>query len=266
MTIITSDRYTPAINEYPLAHARILHPGVWVDDGTVVASNGASGTIDAAPNNDLTYDRWQNAAGTSSWGVTFGASRQIDCMGIAAHTLGSASVTFSVQARVSSAWVDIIAGATVEDDASIMAFFPKVTCDGARILITTGQARLGVVRFGEAMVVPQRIYSDQTPFLGNRDTTFQTTFSRTGEILGLLTRRVISAATFNWRHITAKWVRDNWYPAQRAMEGRTCFIAWRPDRFQDVAYGNVEGVSPASNMGIQDLMQFGMEMSVYTHE
>jgi len=293
MTVIIADDYTPLEGEYPTTHARILHSGVWADGGVVTASSTATGYYSDGPQSDTTYKKWGANTFPATWAeayTEYGGS--VDCCCIAAHNLGSIGAEISIDYYDGSAWVPV-ATSQIEDDSPIMALFNQVDSsqwrvsilsagdtiadsdgvevmdgDGEDIIVSDGAltAIIGVIRFGKAMQMPQRVYQGFTPSASNRNTTMTTNESATGEYLGAVVLRKSLNASVSWNLLEAQWVRSSWNPFIIAAETAPFFVAWRPDAFGEVDYMIESNFTPPVNSGPKAYMQTGFSGKAYGWE
>lgn len=264
MGVLFQSGYTLPSGDQPLTHARIAHSGNWIT-GTASSNSTAPGFFVDAPNDSLTYEFWQPATATAFWILTPPSDETIDYCCIAAHNLGSSGATLQVQFQMSPTTWGVLTNVTaITDDSPIFVIFQPITAPAFRIRVAGPvRPRIGVVRFGQALQMPQPLYAGHTPLILSRQTTMRSNKSTTGEFLGRTRLRNARSTQITWEHLRADWVRQNWIPFQFAMEEDPFFLAWRPIRFpNDVGYCYVDGGSlPApSNMGVLDFMQVSMNV------
>lgn len=259
MTVILGTSYSLPSGDEPLTHARIAHANNWNAGGTISASTTDADYFEDAPDNSLTYEKWKPTANPSTWETDLGSALELDYCCIAAHDLGTTGCTLEVQYWSGSVWVDLITATAITDDSPIYVIFEPETRQLWRIRATVGTVpTIGVIRFGTSLQMEQPIYSGHAPADSNRATTMKSNISATGEFLGRTKQRAELMASFDWTHLTAAWVRTNWAPFQLAYEAEPFFVAWRPDTFGEVIYGQTDSPATPSNMGINDLMQVSL--------
>ena len=274
MSVIFEPGYFLPQGDEPLTHARIAHAGTWVDDWNASATSTADGFFVDGPNDSLTYEYWSPTTLPATWTLQpMGVGQEVtaDYCCIAAHTLGTAASNLTLTIEYlnpplvsPSVWNPIISNASISDDSPIFAIFRPVTAIGFRITINgTTAPRIGVVRFGQALQMPQPLYAGHTPLILSRQTTMRSNKSTTGEFLGRTRLRNARSTEIGWTHLRADWVREYWLPFQFAMEQDPFFLAWRPITFpNDVGYCYVDGGSlPApTNSGPRDFMNVSMNI------
>ncbi len=267
MGVIFETGYSLPGSDEPTTHARIAHSANWQSGGTIAASTTATGFFADAPDNSLTYEKWQPSALPATWENDFGSANITDYCCIAGHTLGTNGNTLQVQYHNGSTWVDIINEA-IADDEPIFCIFEPLTRQRFRINISNGTApSVAVVRFGSALQMQRAIYGGVTPIKMNRNTTVRSTKSELGQWLGRTKIRNNLSGSFAWSHLTASWVRTNIEPFIQAVEQEPFFIAWRPATFTDVSYcwTNQNPKGP-SHSGPVDLMSFDINVEALGYE
>lgn len=262
MGVIYEPGYVLPSGDEPLTHARIAHAGTWID-GTVTAVGDTEGA--PAANRSMTWEFWSPPGPTpNTWTITPASGQTVDYCCIGAHTIGTDGATLTIEYESAPAvWTSIITNAVISDDSPIFAIFAPVTGTAFRITVSTTVARIGVIRFGTALQMPQALYAGHTPLQLSRQTTMRSNKSTTGEFLGRTRLRNARATQIGWTHLRASWVRQNWLPFELAVEQDPFFLAWRPETFpEDVGYCYVDaGATPVpSNMGIRDFMSVSMNV------
>lgn len=267
MTIIYESGYTLPPGDQPLTHARICHANNWFAGGTITASTTDADYFTDAPDNSLTYEKWKPTALPATWETDLGSSETVDYCAIAAHDLAASGCDLQVQYWDGAAWQDVIPTTTILDDGPILAIFEPQTAQRWRIRISNGvNPTIGVVRFGEALQMPQPIYGGHSPLEFGRQVTMKSNISETGEFVGRTMLRTQLTSSFSWTHLTANWVRANWGVFQRAMELEAFFIAWRPASFGEVGYCQTETPAIPRNMGIKSYMEVELQVRGHSHD
>ena len=261
MTVIYETGYSLPSGDQPLTHARIAHSLNWLSGGTVTASSTATGYFAGGPTNSLTYERWKPAGATATWEYDHGSAVECDYCAIAAHTMGTNGNSLTVQYYDGAAWQDLTASTAITTDGPLMAILEPVTAQRWRISLASGTApEIGVVKFGSALQMQQPLYGGHAPISTARQTILRSNYSETGEFLGRSKQRTYLATQYAWQHPTEAWVRANWPTFQLATESEPFFIAWRPDRLDDVAFAQLDEVPIPSNMGIRAYMEVSMQV------
>ena len=269
MGVIKQAGYTLPSGDQPLTHARIAHSNNWIS-GTATASSTASDRFVDAPNDPLTYYFWGPSSLPGTWTLTPTAAQTVDYCCIAAHTMGTNGNALTVEYEQSpGVWVALISNVSIEDDMPVFAIFEPVSGTAFRVTVSGGTVpRLGVIKFGRALQMPQQLYGGHKPLDLSRQTTMRSTKSTTGEFLGRTRLRNALSTNISWQHIKAQWIRDNWKTFQFAMEQDPFFLAWRPETFSEVGYCYVEGgeLPAPTNMGVLDFMEVSMDIIGHGYE
>lgn len=267
MGVIFETGYTLPGSDEPTTHARIAHSGNWQGGGTIAASTTATGFFADAPDNSLTYEKWQPSALPATWENDFGSANITDYCAIAGHTLGTNGNTLQVQYYNGSVWVDII-NELIEDDEPIFCIFEPLTRQRFRIRISNGTApTISVVRFGSALQMQSPIYRGISPLNMNRKTKVRSTQSESGQWLGRTKIRNSLSGSFDWSHLTDAWVRANIDPFIKAIEDEPFFIAWRPATFTDVHYcWTTQNPRAPRYSGPLDFMTFDVNVEALGYE
>lgn len=261
MTLIFEDSYTVPLGHEPLTHARIAHSRNWLSGGTASVSGTAANYFANAPLNTLTYEKWKPDALPGTWEYDHGSAAECDYCCIAAHTLGTNGNTLQIQYWNGSSWSGVIPSTAITTDAPIMAIFTPQNRQRWRIQISNGTApEIGVVKFGKALQMQRMIYQGHTPVDYGRNTILRSNYSETGEYLGRTKQRTYLTTAFQWDHLTASWVRDNWGDMQRAVEAEPFWIAWRPSNYDEVGFFQTDQVPVASNTGPGDMMGASLQV------
>ena len=253
MTVLFESGYVT--DNYPLTHARIAHDNNWIASDTITASTTATDYFAEGPDNSLTYEKWKPSSLPATWENDFSSSNAVDYCVIAAHNMGTNGNSLQVQRYDSASYTDMIPTTAITDDSPIFVIFTSTADTRYRIRISNGTApEIGVIKFGVALQMPRPIYGGHSPVDLARETILQANISETGEFLGRTKKRHALTAQFDWQHIGADWVRDNWVDFQKATETAPFVIAWRPSSFGEVHLVQATQTPTADNMGIRNLM------------
>jgi hypothetical protein len=198
--------------------------------------------------------------------MDFGASMDLDYVGLAAHTLGSSGCAILLETSLDgSAWTEFASDAAPADDGPIMFLDVERQARYLRATITTTVGGviplIGVLYPGVALVMEKRVNAPYRPITMARNTIMKASRSRNGHYLGQGKRRngVKSKATF--KHLTAAWVRSNFDAFSKAARDEPYFFAWNPGEFPlEVGYVWTEDDIVPTYMGIIDLMEVDWEM------
>lgn len=240
----------------PLTHARIIHSNLWLSGGTATASSTASGYLADGPLNSLTYERWKPATSNATWDYVQAVPAGANCVGIAAHTLGSTKSLIKVQHYDSGSWTDLIDWHAVPDNEPIIIFWDDVTDTRFRLAISYSTApEVGVIKFANHLSMQAPIYGGHAPVDLAREAVLRSNYSETGDFLGRSVQRTYNPTSFSWQHLSADWIRTYWPSLQTGIEAEPFFIAWRPASFDAVGYMQTDKIPIPVNMGIRNLME-----------
>lgn len=279
--IYWTDSYEVA-TAYPMSHARILWDNR-LADATFAADSEAEGfeAINARAADTASW--WMpDSAGGGVLTMTFAAETTIDCIGIAAHSLGSDGATISVEVEVGGSWIAypnafsgvltigdaividgsgaayvIYEGQTISppDDEALMILFAPVAATAVRITLSAS-ARIGVVYAGTALVMPQMVYGEATPLNVTLATEYQTNQSQTGQFLGRSIVANSRPVSVTWTHLREAWVRETLLPFILAARRGPFFAALRPQtQPEDVGYVWTGSDIRPERMKLRDFMQ-----------
>lgn len=273
MAFIKETGYSLPAADEPLTHARILHgnnriAATNVDAGTTAVASSTYSK--SAPLNGLTYERWKPNATTSTYEIDLGSAQAVTMACVGAHTLGSSGCTVTLQYE-DSGWQTVLSDSPAANTA-IMALFGEITAQNWRLSITgTAAPEIGVFWVGNPLQMERAVYGGFSPIQGNRNTVVRGIKSQTGEWLGRARIRRNYRGSISWAHLTADWVRDNLLDRDEmvpALETQPFFLAWRPDTFPletFLCWTNGPVQAPA-NMGVRDLMTFGLEFEAFADD
>lgn len=232
-------------------HAKNHHPAVLFDNlfrGNLEDPNtGLSGFPKVNVTDGKTNTGFVSGGGAPvAVATTTGLSaQQVDCMCIAAHTLGAQNATIRAQGWIGGAWVDLSDPVTVEDDATIMLIFPEATVTGVRLYISAFDSApfIGVLAAGKRFVMKSHIVLPFQPLHLSEDVEMLTNISGNGNFLGSRVKRKGLTGTINLAPVDLGWTLQFMDDFRRHYnEGRSFFFASCPSVFlQDVAYCWREG-------------------------
>ena len=253
--IYMTDEYqaTETLFGWPMTHTRILWANVLAD--AVFTAGAVREGFEAvrARSADTVSWWWPTAAATLT--ATLPAAREIDCIAVAAHTLGSTGARLTASVRVGGTWRVVHADIAPADDEPIMLAFELVAVDAIRLAVT-GPAMMGVIYAGKMLVMPQPAYNSLPPLALIRSTSYETNKSVTGQFMGRSVESTSRPFEVNWSHLKEAWVREHFAPFILAAREAPFFIALRPGRYPtDVGYALTSGDIVPERMGIKDYMQ-----------
>lgn len=241
--------------------------GTPVAASTVTASTEAADGPKDGPLRPNTYEYWKPTALPATWQIDFGSAKEVDYVGIAAHTLGSDNCSAFVEySSDASTWTAFSVETHPADDTPLMfiddvkfARYWRVTVEGDESPGTP--PRLGVIYIGKYLAMQRGIYGGHKPITLSRDTTLKNALSRGGQFLGQNYRRNGVATDAAYNNLEPAWVRSYFDPFVKSARRFPYFFAWRPSTYSaEVGFvWTAEDIAP-SNMGVKDLMQVSWPM------
>lgn len=239
----------------------------------VLADGAAVNALDG-----FTFDYWlPNVTTTSAFfRVTFAAPRSVPLVAIAAHNLFSLAATATLQKSTDggATWSASGMAALITPADNSPICFRNVTSgnDAAdwRVIfngLTAGAPLyIGVIYFGDELVMPARIYQDFSPAISPTEVALQSNVSVGGNLLGASTITKGSTLKASFAHIAESFVRGAMLPFIAAFNAGTgFFFAWRPAKYpQDLHYCWRSGdVLRPNNSPFKDLMSFDLSMQAH---
>lgn len=130
--------------------------------GTLTASTAATGFEGANAVANSTYDGWQPTTMPATLSVALSAADSADCIGIAAHNLGTSGATVIVE-YLDGTWQEAASYAPA-DDSTIIILFPEQSSDEWRIRLTGATApTINFVMLGKRIDFAAGIVGDYVP-------------------------------------------------------------------------------------------------------
>lgn len=274
--VIFSSGYLAALaaSATPLTHARIGYQ-TWTRDLAVTAVSASSSDADGpadAPLRPDTAEFWAPTALPATWTVDLGSGRDVDYVGIAGHTIGSAGCAVTVETSDGSfagspseqVWTALASSIAPGDDAPLLFLDTSRVCRYVRLTLTGGltMPQVAVVYAGQILAMERPIYGGHSPMNLARDTVLMRSLSRGGQFLGQGFRRFGMKSSASWRYLTADFYRDSFDPFVEAARQFPFFFAWRPGDWPlEVAYAWCPDDIKPTNMGVKDFMQVSLPMN-----
>lgn len=260
--MISTSGYTVAGTARPLSHARIL----WQPIAGTVTADGTGGDL---ATNDFTHQRWQAGTGTAVWTLQTAALLGVDCVFIAAHNLGGATVTIATSSTVDGAFTTRATLAPTVDRTMVALFN---TSGGAphgirRLRVTVaenqGIARaVGIIRAGIALQMQRALFAGHAPLGLIRRTVLREQESETGQFLGRIVQRRMLQTSYDWSNLRQGWYRSNFEPFAQTLPGRPFGIAGNPAEMpEDVGWCWAGGDLAPSLTGPRDLMAVSLPVA-----
>lgn len=240
----------------------------WVNvlrDATLTVSDETVDGVGLNAVDGLTYDYWVPSA-AANIEFQLPSPAEVQCFGVAAHTLASSAVTIWLEYWNGSAWVEISRPYVSYIDVTIFDYFDEpVTSDLFRVNVS-GPVAIGVLWVGPALQMERDIYQGHTPVTLAERNEQRSNQTETGEWRGVV--QTIQGAELNasFQNLSASWVRSELAPfVTNVNEGDTFFWAWYVDKFpNEVAYCWNSGRDlQITNSGPRDLMSMTIQASAY---
>ncbi|WP_020184550.1 hypothetical protein [Methylopila sp. 73B] len=203
-----------------------------LEQGTVVAS---SAEVQYPVENAFdwrTDDFFRPAsAGTVTITLTLPKARHASYFAYFQQDLFKKGGSLRLQRLDGASWVNVGDGIAPADNAPRMLFFDPVPAKQWRVVLTCDEAfSIGVLAFGEALLLPYGMYLNWTPPVLARATRTLSSVSESGAFLG---RSVIGQGVKTdliLQGTTDQWVRDHWQPFVEHAERKPFFFT--PDALQ----------------------------------
>ena len=183
-------------------------------EGTPTATDTATG-YDVLHIRDLrTFTSWKGAtAGTKYLAVDCGEEQAADTLAIAAHNLGTAGASVSVESSANgSDWTERLAAFAPSDDHPILKTFDSAGAQHWRIKIVTSvlPAQVAVCMVGERIEFP---YPPVAPFVPKTvKVEGESSRSKTGQLLGTVVRFWPMTIEPEWADLSRTWLEANMEP------------------------------------------------------
>lgn len=258
---------TGQLPPFPLTHARIGYQTICTASN-VVASSEAAGFPAEDATNIFTNEFWQPTALPATWTCDAGDGVDTDYIGIAAHTLGSANCSLTIEYSTdNSTWTELNAFLP-KDNRPIMLIYETITARWWRFTLNgTTIPRIGVIYIGQALQMQRPIYGGHAPLTLNRSTTIYNQISEAGQFMARSIIRQGNSTSFAWKNLTATWYREFFDPFVLAARRTPFFIAWRPATFpEEAGFVRTGGDINPTNTGIKNYMEVSMTVYGVTDE
>ena len=237
----------------PLNHARIGYDkAVWT---SLTASDSTAGFPASAIDNELTYSAWKPLSLPATITGVMSTAKDIDYVGIAAHTLGTDATQLLIEYYDGASWIEL-KDMIPANNSPIMILFGLVSAEQVRITLSgTVLSTIGVLYVGKVLDMQRGIYAGHTPITLNRVSVMRPNASERGQWLGRSLIRSGSSGSWSWSNLKAAWYRSYFDPFVEHARTKPFFIAWRPETYPDeIAYcWTSKDISPSNN-GKKDFM------------
>lgn len=243
-------------------HARIGYEN-FVPDSVVTGSSEQTDWPASAVKNLLTYDGWKPLSMNADIVIDMQSNKAVDYIGLAAHTLGSNSVSIVASYSLNgSSYTDLGVSQLPSTDRAIMLMFEQVTARYIKIeFIGASTFKLGVVYVGAALEMYRPFYGGHMPGPLNRKTTVKPNKSVGGQWLGRSIIREGVSSEFKWQHTPIDWYQTNVDPFAIHAREKPFFIVWNPRDYPEHAmYAWTSSTIAPTFMGLRDYVEFGFSV------
>lgn len=253
-------------------NARVMHRGVALPFTVdAVTSTPADSETFALNNiiNGLTIDQYRPNATTWTLELDLtGGAADINAVCVGMRDGFTAGQTITLQ--YDDGGFTTIAALTPTDNSPLLFLFSSKNTATIRLTgVGTGKPTIYNVMVGNALVMQRPFYAGFTPARMNRQTEVLGNLSGSGELMGTSIKRTVLKTTYPWRNLEEAWVRANLdAPAGliQNVEGKSCYLAWRPIDTQDVDYAMLVSTSAPASQGERDLWSFSLSAEVHSYE
>jgi hypothetical protein len=247
---------------YPLNHARIGYNNIIADNiEQLTTAEDLNGAVRATT--PATWERWRPGA-DATLEIELTNPGQADYIGIAAHSLGSAgaSVTVELQEDLGDPFI-LLTNVNPISDNAIFITMPEQQVKTVRLVITgtTAGFEIGVIYCGVALQMIRPLYGGHSPITLSAQNAYLPNRSDRGQFLGRDIIRQGYSTTASFKNLPAQWYRDQFQPFVEHAQILPYFWAWNLLEFpEEVAYcWNDSDISP-TNSGTRDLMGVSWNM------
>jgi hypothetical protein len=255
----------------PLTHSRIGYQtftrGALASQVTV-SSQTATGPADAPLRPD-TYEFWQASAIPATWQINLGSVKDIDYVGIAGHTIGTAGGAIKVEYSINGTdWVLFSSEVAPANDAPLLFLDEEVSALHVRLTLSLSAIapQIAVIYIGKALAMQRAIYGSHTPITMSRETVLKRALSRGGRFLGQNYMRSGVKTDASFRNLKADWIRSDFDPFVLSARRFPYFFGWRPQTYpNEVGFVWTNDDIVPSNQGQRDFMQVSWSMKGIGH-
>lgn len=246
----------------------LLYQNVF-EDGTVTVSSETADGEGANALEDTTFDFWTASTTAAFISVDYGSSVECDCLGVAAHNLGSLGASIKVRNSVDGVtFADVTSTYSPLTDDTLVVIFPAESSRYWRVTVGDGPASIGVLKLGKRLVIDGGVISGHVSIDHGAKVELLNSTSIGGQFLGNRIKRVGASTSIDFGLLDRDFV-DN---QMRMFEyhynsGRTFFFAGNPAFMpENVGYcwrpENANELRPSYEEG-GELMSVSMDVSAY---
>jgi hypothetical protein len=241
----------------PLTHPRIgWHTHTRDDDVIVTVSTETDAGPKEMPLEPSTHGYWQGSAMPATWTIDLGATRSIDYLGIAEHTIGTEGAAVTVETSMGDTegsppvqiWTALGGEVSPGDDAPLLFLDDARNARFVRITLTGDFApKLGVVYTGLTLAMQRPPEMGYEPITLSRQTELHGSMSRGGQFLGQAVKKYGVQSPISFTRLEHDWYRENFDPFVKSARQFPYFFAWRPEDYpEEIAFvWTMEDIKPS---------------------
>lgn len=245
----------------PLNYARIGWENL-SKDATLAASSETTGFESDSLQNELTYELWKPSALPATLTYDLGASKLINYIGIAAHTLGASQTTINAEYSLDGVtYTPTFSTATPAKNDAVMMLFNLVSARYVRITFTGATIPvMSVIYIGKTLDMYRPFYSGHTPDTMARSTVVKPNKSIQGAFLGRSLTRLGYNVSYSWDNFPIDWYAANVDPFAISAQKYPFFVAWNIlEHPEDCVYCWTSDNIMPSLTGKRNLVQFSFD-------
>ena len=212
-----------------------------------------------------TWERFIAGSGPEEIKLQLATATEINFVALAAHNLGThlggITIDVSYATTIGGSLISLVTWAPTDNSAIMTLIAPVVAAEIILTFATGAGLELGVVYAGNALEMPHGIYGGHAPISLNAKTKYQSTMSDSGQFLGRNITRQGIETNFSWRHLDPAWYRATFNPFVQSARVTPFFLKWRPDTYEDTAFGyTTKDIAPNNMSGGSRLLDVSFNM------
>lgn len=265
-----------------------------VTGATLATATGTEVSSASYAATQTTYDAWiaTPSSGAAVLHIDLGGDYRADMAGVASHNLADVSATVAVEYSTDNAsWSDCGAGSvTPEDNQAIAWRFDGTVARYWRVSVSgaTDDVELSVAFVGNSVIVPRRNYQGIASPVSPNIVKRTSNVSEGGHRLGVSAVRSGSKMSVSMTLLPAWFARNDaseqvwddaatwddaelWFDDDAGLKqfytyannGGAFFFAWRPAKYGDLWWAQVNNTLQPVNSGPKAMMSLDMELALY---
>lgn len=198
-------------------------------NATVTTDSETAGYEHALAYNGQAYNYWLPATGGTHYiTAVFPSAQLANYFAFYGQTVyaNGGSIALQYSTNAGTTWTTA-ASVTPSDTSPGYVVFTPVSATYWRVRVISSPASLlGVVAFGQDMILPHGCWNGFAPPAFARDTMVTNATSETGTFIGRSIVKKGSLSTLDLGYLDAGWMRTNWLPFQKWAELGPFFLLW----------------------------------------